>query len=120
MSLNYSNTIKNSRLQVVADAMNEGKINIYSLNYETLLVSLSLSNPSASILNGSLTIMDVPLEKIAVGTGIAAIAKIVNSLDELIAEGLIVGTSSANIIIDNTNIAMGQKVSLTSGIIIHG
>lgn len=120
MALNYSNTIKDARLQVVADAMDGGQINIYTTGYGTLLVSIPLADPSASVLNGTLTISGVPLSGLGLAAGDAAIAEIMNEGSEVIANGLTVGTSGTNITIDNVNIAIGQTVTLTSGQIIHG
>ena len=56
----------------------------------------------------------------ATGAGNAAIARIVDSADTVIADGLTVGTSGTDIVIDNVNIAVGQNVNITAGSITHG
>jgi hypothetical protein len=124
MSINYSTAVKNTRMTAVRDAIDAGagpgKINLYTAGYAALLVSIALADPSGTIADGILTLSGMPKSGIGVASGDAAIAKIVDSNDGVVADGLTVGTVGANIIIDNVNIAVGQTVNLTSGSIVHG
>ena len=120
MALVYSNTIKSARLQVVADAMDGGQINIYTSGYGELLVSIPLDDPSASVVDDTLTISSVPLSGIGIADGVGAIAEIMNEGSEVIANGITVGESAANLILDNVNVGAGQTVTLTAGQIVHG
>jgi hypothetical protein len=120
MAINYVNSIKQARMQIVANNLNLGKLDIYNAGYLSLLVSIVLQNPSAVVSGGILQILGVPISSEAIGTGNAVIANFVDSVNNPVAEGLTVGMSAANIIIDKTNISSGQIVNLTSGIIIHG
>jgi len=124
MPVNYEATVKNARLMVVRDAIDagaaEGKLKIYSAAYAALLVTITLADPSAGIADGVLTLSGMPKSGIASAAGIAAIARITDSDDTMVAEGLTVGLVATDIIIDNTNIALGQTVTLNSGTITHG
>ena len=124
MAINYSTTLKSTRMTAVRDAIDAGsgagKINIYTAAYAALLVSINLADPSGTIANGVLTLSGMPKSGAATGAGNAAIARIVDSADTVIADGLTVGTSGTDIVIDNVNIAVGQNVNITAGSITHG
>lgn len=124
MSINYSTALKNTRMTAVRDAIDggsaAGKINIYTSAYGTLLVSIALADPSGTIANGALTFSGMPKTGTATGAGNAAIAKILDSDNTVIADGLTVGTNGTDIVIDNVNIAVDQTVNITAGTITHG
>lgn len=120
MSINYSMPIKNARLKIVSDEMKGGTLNIYTYGYENLLVSFELSEKSSSIEEGSLNILNTPLEGKANFKGTAALATIKNKDGEEVAYGLTVGTAFTDIIIDTIEIEQNQKVIIVSGTIIHG
>ena len=123
MTINYSTVVKNSRLQAVIDAIDAGtagKLNIYTAAYAILLVSITLAKPSATKTNGILTLAGMPKSGTGIAAGNAAIAKILDSADTVIADGLTVAAATADIIIDNINIAIGQTVNITAGTITHG
>jgi hypothetical protein len=124
MAINYSTAVKNTRMTAVRDAIDggsgAGKINLYTAAYAILLVSIPLSDPSGTILAGALSLSGMPKSAAAIGAGNAAIARIVDSADTVIAEGLTVGIALSDIIIDNVNIAAGQNVNITAGTITHG
>jgi hypothetical protein len=120
MAILYSNTIKEERMNVVKTALNGGKLNIYSAEYQDLLVSINLENISALVVNGILTLLGTPLVGIAILTGTAEIARLLNSSGEVVAEGLTVGLAGTNLVIDAIAINTTQIVRLNSGIIIHG
>lgn len=124
MAINYSTTLKSTRMTAVKDAIDggsgAGKINIYTSAYAALLVSINLADPSGTVSNGVLTLSGMPKSGAATGAGNAAIARILDSSDTVIADGLTVGTSGTDIVIDNINIAVSQNVNITSGSITHG
>jgi hypothetical protein len=95
-------------------------LKIYTAAYGALLVEIALDDPCGSVANGILTFSGLPNSGVATGTGIAAIARISDSNDTVICEGLTVGLAASDIIIDNTNINSGQTVNLNSGAITHG
>ena len=124
MAINYSTNLKNTRMTAVRDAIDggsgAGKINIYTAAYGALLVSIPLADPSGTIANGVLTLSGMPKSGVASGAGTAAIARILDSADTVVADGLTVGTAGTDIVIDNTNIAVSQNVNITAGSITHG
>ena len=124
MSVNYSTTVKNSRMTVVRDAIDggggAGKINIYTAAYAALLVSIPLAATSGTVAAGALTLSGMPKSGTGAGAGNAAIARIMNFADTVVADGLTVGTVGTDILIDNVNIAVGQTVNITAGTITHG
>lgn len=124
MAVNYVTAVKNTRMTAVLNAIDAGsgagKINIYTSAYGTLLVSIALADPSGTVSSGALTLSGMPKTAIASGSGNAAIARILDSDNNVVAEGLTVGLSASDIIIDNINIASGQTVNITAGTITHG
>jgi hypothetical protein len=112
--------IKNERLKVVSEKMNGGRINLYDTNYETLLMTVNLSEKSSSVNEGSLHLLDAPLEGEARESGIISLATITDKEGDEIVYGLTVGTSFSDIIIDKVEIERGQKIIIVSGIIVHG
>lgn len=125
MAVNYSTTVKNSRLTVVRDAIDggpaAGKLKIYTAGYGAMIAEFTLSDPCGTVAAGVLTFSGMP--KTTTGTGgggTAAIARLTDSTDAMVAEGLTVGLAATDIIIDNTSIAAGQTVNLNSGSITHG
>ena len=124
MPVNYVTSVKNTRMTAVLNALDAGagagKINIYTAGYAALLVSIALADPSGTVNAGALTFAGMPKSGTGVGAGNAAIARILDSADTVVAEGLTVGTTGTDIIIDNVNIAVGQNVNITAGIITHG
>lgn len=135
MAVTYSSTLKNNRMQLVADLI-AGKtaasstgtatagnlvIGTSSLSGSTgVLATIALGTTPGTVSGGVLTISGVPLSATASGTGTAAKAELRDNSGNVIVTGLTVGTSSADIIISATAVSSGQTVTLTSGTITHG
>lgn len=135
MSVVYSSTLKNNRMQLVADLI-AGKvagsstgtasagtlvIGTSALSGATgVLVSFTLGTTPGTVSGGVLTISGVPLTATASGTGTAAKAELRDNAGNVIVSGLTVGTSGTDIIINATAISSGQSVTLSSGTITHG
>lgn len=127
MSIVYSTTVKNTRLQAVIDAVDAGAgfgtlvIGTAALSGATgVLATIPLAKPSATKTGGVLTISGVPISANATATGTAAKAELRDSTGAVIASGLTVGTSASDVIVVTTAITSGQPVTLTSGTITHG
>lgn len=135
MSVVYSSTLKNNRMQLVADlvagktqAASTGTATAGSLVIGTsslsgatgVLVTFTLGTTPGTVSAGVLTISGTPLTVTASGTGTAAKAELRDNSGNVIVSGLTVGTSSADIIINATAISSGQSVTLSSGTITHG
>lgn len=121
MSVVYNVTVRNNRLQQVINAIDggagNGNLNIQTSGSATI-VSITLQKPSATISNGVLTFSGTPIVNPgAPVSGIAAIATVTDSNNNVIISGLTVGTAGTDIVISQTNIAAGDIISFTSGTI---
>ena len=85
-----------------------------------VLATVTLSDPSATKLNGVLTLSGVPLSTSASATGTAAEARIRDSLAADVITGLTVGTAATDVVLDSVSITSGQTVNITAGTITHG
>ena len=124
MSVNYSTAVKNARLAAVQTAIEAdagvGQLKIYTAAYATLLVSIPLED-SQTPSGGVLAFIDAPATFAAVATGTAAIARITDNSGDMVAEGLTVGTSGTDVVLDSAVIAVvGQNVTINSAAITHG
>ena len=140
MSVTYTTTLGNSRLQLVNDlvasktvAASTGGatagqlvIGTASLSGSTgVLATIALvttgtaggpfNTPSSKVL----TLAGVPLSATATATGTAALAEFRNNAGTTVASGLTVGTSGTDIILNSTAISSGQTVQITAGTITH-
>lgn len=135
MSVVYSSTLKNNRMQLVADLIagktasaasgsaTAGKLVIgdSTLSGATgVLVTFTLGTTPGTVSAGVLTVSGTPLTTSASGTGTASKAEFRDNAGNVIVSGLSVGTSAADIIINATAISSGQSVTLSSGTITHG
>jgi len=127
MTIAYSTTVKNTRLQAVIDALDAAAsfavlvIGTSALSGATgVLATVTLPKPSATKSGGILTLAGTPLLTTASASGTAAKAELRDSIGTVIASGLTVGTSGADIIINAVAISSGQSVQLNSGAITHG
>jgi hypothetical protein len=122
--INYAAGLKTTRMNSVVTAIDAGgaagAVEIYTAAYASLLVSIPLAFPSATVAGSILSLSGLPKSGIAAGNGVAAIARIVTSAGVLVADGLTVAAAAADIVIDNINIAVGQTVTLNTGTITHG
>lgn len=135
MSVVYSTTLKNNRMQLVADliagkvaAASTGTASAGSLVIGTsalsgatgVLVTYTLGTTPGTVASGVLTVSGTPLSAVATGTGTAAKGELRDNAGNVICSGLTVGTSGTDIIINATAVSTGQTVTLTSGTITHG
>lgn len=135
MAVVYSTTLKNNRMQLVADlvagktaASSAGTATAGSIVIGTsalsgatgVLVTFTLGTTPGTVSSGVLTISGTPLTATASGTGTAAKAELRDNGGNVIVSGLTVGTSATDIIINATAISSGQSVTLSSGTITHG
>jgi len=130
-NLNYKTTLRNARLDAITTAIgSSGKLKIYSgsqptdadtaLSGQTLLASLPLSATAApAAASGVLTFNSITNDSSADATGTAAWFTITTSADVRVVDGT-VGTSGADMIIDNTSISSGQVVTCSSLVITAG
>lgn len=123
MSVNYSLSVINNRLQQVVNAIDAGASNGFMRILDiggNILSSLQLSRPSATITNGVLTFQGMSLiDPSAAGSGFATGARFEDSSGNVVISGLTVGSSvSADIQITPTNqIIAGETVAVTAATI---
>jgi hypothetical protein len=121
MSVNYSTTVANGRLQNVATALNTGgggKLVIMTAAAASL-VSVNLETTIGAPTNKVLTVIATPKQGTGSAAGQAATAKLTDSAGTTICDGLTVGTSAADVILNDLAIAVGSIVTINSGTITH-
>jgi len=134
MAVTYSSTLKDNRMQLVADliASKTAAASTGSALAGTIVIGTStlsgatgviatgvLSATPASISGGVMTLLAVPITTTAVLTATAAKAELRNQAGTAIVTGLTVATTGADVIIANVNVTSGQTVSINSGTITH-
>lgn len=131
MTLSYTTTERDSRLDVLSAAIGSaGILKIYggsvpatvgaSLGGATLLAQLTCGTPFAPASSaGLLTANAIATESSADGTGTAAFFRITDSLGNAQIQGSC-GTSGADLNFNSTSIAAGAQVSVTSLTITEG
>lgn len=128
-NLKYSNGTRDAQQQGLITYAGSGAIiNIYegtqpsnantAISGQTLLVSLTISGSFGTDSNGTITLSSVS-NGTAVATGTGQFFRITKSDGTTVVMDGSVGTSSADMILNNTSIANGQTVSISSGTIIR-
>lgn len=124
MAVNYSTAVKNTRLSAVVTAIDAGPsfgtLEICTTSYTTVLATVTLAKPSGTVTGGVLTFSGTPIAATAGNNGTAALARLKDSTGTVIADGLTVGTSASDVIVNTTTFSSGGSVSLTSATITHG
>jgi hypothetical protein len=123
MAVTYSTATKTARMTAVLNQIDggtgAGKIKIRDSG-NTVLVTIILADPSATVSGDTLTFSGFPKsDTSADATGTAANAIITDSSDVTIISGLTVGTSASDVILDSVSITAGQTVTLNSATIQH-
>jgi hypothetical protein len=125
MAVTYSTAAKDARLGAVVTQLGSGaKLKILTAA-DVVLVTFTLAATAGTVSGGVLTFSDNNggtagiLNAAATASGVAAKAIYTTSADVTVISGLTVGTSGTDLIIDNTNIASGQSVTVNSATITH-
>lgn len=117
-------TLRNNRLdEITAFAGTSAQIKLYTAAYGTLLATLTggATAFAAAASGGVLTLNTITDDSSADATGTAAIARIYKSDGTtMVLEGLTVGTSGTDIILNTTSIVALGVVSITSATITEG
>ena len=125
MAVNYSATLKTTRMQAVVTAIDSGAgvgfVEICSAAYATVLATIPLQKPSATVSTDMLTFVNAPgmTDTSADASGTAAVARIKMSTGTVVIQGLTVGVGTGDIQLNSTAITAGQTVTLTNGTIQH-
>jgi hypothetical protein len=118
MPVNYTNAAKEERMKATRDHFAGGKLQIRNSS-NTVLVEFTLTGGGGTVSNALWTLAFVNNTVAAAAPGTAHNAIIITSGTAADLTGLTVGTSSADVILDNTNITAGQNVTITSASITH-
>lgn len=124
MAVTYTTAVKTARMTAVRDQIDLGSgpgvLQIGTAGMATVLAEITLGDPSGTVSGAVLTLSGFPRsDTSANATGTAAAARIRDSSGTDVITGLTVGTSAADIILDNTSINSGQTVTINSATITH-
>ncbi|WP_286237978.1 hypothetical protein [Neptuniibacter halophilus] len=119
MSVNYTAAVKTARMTATRDHFADGILEIGTAGMGTVLATFGLSVAGGSISTDTWTLAFDNNTVSASAAGVAAEARIKTSGAASDLTGLTVGTSGTDVVLDNTNIANGQDVTLTSAAIQH-
>ena len=118
MAVTYNTAVKTARMTATRDYFANGTLEILT-SADAVLATFGLDTDGGDISGAVWTLVFDAATVAASGSGTAAKAQIKTSGGSAHLTGLTVGTSAADIILDNTNIATGQDVTLSSGTITH-
>lgn len=118
MAVNYNIAVKLQRMTATRDYFANGTLEIMTAA-DVVLVAFSLAVNGGSVSDDVWNLAFQAATVSATGTGTAANAQIKNSSGAAHLTGLTVGLSGADINLDNTSIASGQSVTLTTATIRH-
>lgn len=119
MAVNYATAVKTARMTATRDDMANGTIEIGTAGMGTVLVTFGLSGTGGTVATDTWTMALDAATVAAANAGVAAEAVVKDSGGTVKISGLTVGTSGTDIVLDNTNIAAGQNVTLNSATIQH-
>lgn len=122
MAMTYSAALKTARMNAIVSIAGSGaKLEIGTSGMSTVLASFTFGSVIGTVSGDTLTFSGLPLtDTSADATGIAAEARIRTADNQDIITGLTVSETSGDIIIDNSDINVGQIVGIVAGIIKHG
>ena len=123
MAVNYDTPTKSARmaatvLQFDAHA-SPATLEIATAGYASVLVSITLADPSFTESGGVITMAGAPKSGVAGATGTAAVGRIKEGGGTTKVNNLTVGTSGSDINLNSVSITSGQTVTLTAGTITH-
>mgnify|MGYP006269771559 CR=1 FL=1 len=127
MSVGYSTTLRNARLDAITTAVgNGGKLQIYDGSRPATggaatnkLAEFTMGTPFASAASAGGLSPSLPSNTTGLFAGTATWARLTTSGGTFVVD-MSVGTSSADLILNTTSIAVGSTVSLTSATITEG
>lgn len=123
MALSYDATTQANRMQEVLDRIDNNAspafIEIATTAFGSVLVTITLADPSFTRSAAVLTMAGAPKSGVAGASGTAAVARIKDGGGTVIVNNLSVGTSGTEIVLNSTSITNGQTVTITAGTITH-
>lgn len=126
MAISYPVAVKQARMAAVLALIDAqataGKFVIYDAS-NVVICSIPLSKPCGVVTTVSNAVslqLTVPISVISANAGTADHAAITDGSGNVVVAGLRVGTSNAEVILQQLAIAAGANVQITSAIITHG
>lgn len=127
MTVTYTTATKTARMQAVVTAIGtSGKLKFFAADGTTLLATFTLAATAGTVSNGVITFSDANgatagiLNTTASAAGTVAKASITTSADvDVLTNTLTVGTTGTDIIVDNTNLTVGQNITVNSATLTH-
>jgi hypothetical protein len=121
MAITLNSTLRSARATaIVTEAGATAKLSVYTAGYASLLYTSTCAATLGTVAAGTLTFNAVG-DATAVAAGTAAIARLFKTDGAtMVIEGMSVGTSGTNIIINNTTIAISDVITTSSGTIVEG
>jgi hypothetical protein len=124
MAVTYTTAVKNARMTAVRDQIDAGSgpgvLQIGTTGMGTVLVEVTLDDPSGTVTGGVLSLSNFPRsDTSANATGTAAAARIRDSSGTDVITGLTVGLSAADVILDSVSITAGQTVTINTAAFTH-
>lgn len=129
MSVIYSTAAKTARMNAVVSTIGtSGKLKLFSAA-DALLATFNLAATAGTVSGAVLTLSDANggadggadgiLSTTASAGGTATKASVTTSGDADVITGLTVGTSGADLVLDNNVLANGQAITINSATITH-
>ncbi|QZP07779.1 hypothetical protein [Caenibius sp. WL] len=118
MAVNYNVAVKTARMTTTRDHFANGTLELLTAA-DAVLVTFGLSASGGTISGDTWTFVLDANTVAATGTGTATKAQLKTSGGTANLTGLTVGTTGTDIILNNTSIATGQDVTLSSATIKH-
>ena len=118
MPINWVTVVKTASMTAKRDTVANGTLEIRN-SADAVLVTYGLSASAGSVTGDTWTLALDSATVAASAAGTAAKAVLKNSAGTVRGDGLTVGTAGANIILNNTSIALAQNVTITSATVQH-
>jgi hypothetical protein len=118
----YDNVVKAARMNATRTAVVSGTLEVQAANNDVLAI-WTLTDPGGTVSNAVWTLAfanNSVTGQAAAGSGTTATkARLKNSTGDVRITGLSVGTSGSAVNLDNTSIASGQTVTISSATFTH-
>lgn len=124
-SFSYSTSLKNTRMDAITTAIGaSGRLRMYPTGTTTcsgtIIADLALSATAAPAASGGVLTFSSITSATATSSATAICATMTTSGGTVVVDGLTVGTSATNIVLNSNVISSGQTVSVTSATLTHG
>ena len=121
MSVQYDAATRTARMTTTRDQVCGGTAGslVIMTAANAVLATFALTTTGGTVSGDVWTLAFGSTTVTATGTGTAAKAELRNNGGTAKVQGLTVGTSGADVIIDNTSIANGQQVQVTAAALTH-